>query len=266
MIESWPCKTYGVKNKPALVFLHGFLGNGRDWDFLQADFAKDYYCIFPDLPGHGANLRVLPAQPLTFRWMAHGLARTLKGLEISSAHLVGYSLGGRLGLYFMIAYPERVKSLTLESASPGLSGRLERRERSHLDAQRAVYIETRGLDNFLNSWYQMPLFASVQQNPDLLARLKVWRKENDPQEIARVITELSPGRQPSLWGKLTAIQAPVLLLVGSLDEKYLGLVRQMAGLLPDARTEIIPNAGHNIHLESPNEFIQLLQDFLSFVA
>ncbi|MBP1693448.1 MAG: 2-succinyl-6-hydroxy-2,4-cyclohexadiene-1-carboxylate synthase [Chloroflexi bacterium] len=266
MSESWPCKTCGSKEHPVLVFLHGFLGNGAEWEFLQKDFEKNYYCIFPDLPGHGANLGILPDRALTFGWMAHGLARTLEQLEISSVHLVGYSLGGRLALYFATAYPGRVISLTLESASPGLAGKLERRERRQLDAQRALEIRNLGLAAFLDSWYQMPLFASLRRQPERLAGMKARRLANDPQEIARVVSELSPGCQPSLWGKLTNIQTAVLLLAGSFDEKYLALVRLMADRLPASKVSMAPKAGHNIHLEAPEWYIQELQDFLSTLA
>ena len=260
--KSWPVSVVGSKSSPPVVFLHGFLGDSLDWEFLRADLTADFLCIFPDLPGHGQNQLALPDRRLSFDWFASGLAHTLDGLGIETAHLVGYSMGGRLGLYFAVKYPGQLRSLCLESASPGLSGRVERRERCELDAQRAAEIERVGFEQFIADWYRMPLFASLQSDPALLEKLLSRRVKNDPQAMRRVIAELSPGCQPSLWKRLAAIQVPALLLAGELDGKYRLLVEEMASRMPDARIALAPDAGHNIHLERPDWYRQKIRDFL----
>jgi 2-succinyl-6-hydroxy-2,4-cyclohexadiene-1-carboxylate synthase len=263
MMIGWPYRTGGLKSHPAVVFLHGFLGDGRDWEVLEGRFAEDFYCIFPDLPGHGENRQQLPVERLTFRWLEQGLKRLLLELNLPAAHLVGYSMGGRAALYAALYYPRLVKSLTLESASPGLANRRARQARRLLDEQRAMTICEKGLECFLDEWYQMPLFASLQRNPALIDSLRRRRNLNDPQAVARVIAELSPGRQPSLWGKLQKIQVPVLLMAGALDDQYTLIMNQMISRIADARLQIAPGAGHNIHLESPEWYVPSVQTFLS---
>lgn len=260
---TWLYKRIGSTRNPPVIFLHGFLGDHRDWDFLGDAFATDFDCILPDLPGHGANLQPLPGRPCSFRWLAAGLVRTLDDLEIGKAHLVGYSMGGRLALYFAVTHPGRVASLVLESASPGLAGRRERQERRGQDDQRAAEIRSAGLDSFIERWYQQPLFQSLQNNPEKLAALKAQRKRSNPEMVARLVAELSPGRQPSMWKRLAAIQAPVLLLTGAQDEKYTAIVAAMAGLIPQARARIAPQAGHAVHLEEPVWYTRQLSDFLA---
>lgn len=258
----WPATLSGNQEHPALIFLHGFLGDRQDWSFALQMLQSRYYCIAPDLPGHGDNHQVLPEQELTFEWLATGLKQFLDQLGVAQAHLVGYSMGGRLALYFSIRYPTLVRSLILESASPGIEESTERQARYQQDAQRATQIITHGLDAFIEKWYQMPLFAGLWDNPELLETIKARRKQNDPIAVARCIQELSPGIQPSLWHKMGEILAPVLLLAGAKDLKYQLLVEKMVTKMPRAQLEIAPGAGHTIHLEKPQWFIQQLHNFL----
>jgi len=55
---------------------------------------------------------------------------------------------------------------------------------------------------------------------------------------------------------------PALLLAGALDGKYSAIARRMAGAMPRARLAIVPDAGHAIHLEQPDVFIEQVADFL----
>ncbi len=269
MTNGWPYLKIGHENNPPVVFLHGFLGNSADWDFLKDILARDYFCIFPDLPGHGQNKGGLSDDRLTFKRLGLGLANTLDELGISTAHLIGYSLGGRLAMYFALHFSKRVKSLVLESASPGLVGQNERRARRIEDDRRAAQIRSEGLERFLEDWYRMQLFASLQGRPELLRNLRSRRAQNDPQAMARVIAELSPGRQAPVWDELGDIQAPAMLLAGELDEKYMALVKRMAAVMPNSRLQIAPGVGHNVHIESPEWYIQTIRAFLninSFLA
>jgi 2-succinyl-6-hydroxy-2,4-cyclohexadiene-1-carboxylate synthase len=102
----------------------------------------------------------------------------------------------------------------------------------------------------------------LQRDPALLDNLKKRRNVNDPQSAARVLADLSPGRQPSLWSKLYAIQAPVLLMAGALDNQYLKVMNEMAALIPQARLMVAPGAGHNIHIETPELFVKSVKSFL----
>lgn len=260
--QTWPARQAGPEGQPVVVGLHGFMGSALDWRELEASLEGGYRCIFPDLPGHGQNQAGLSTRPLSLPTWASGLARTFDRLGVPPAHLVGYSLGGRLALHFARQYPERVRSLVLESASPGLSGRVERRLRRQEDDRRAEQIRLAGMEKFLEDWYRMPLFAALQRQPELLAALQHSRAGNDRQAMARVVAELSPGRQPGLWGKLSQVRMPVLLLAGELDGKYTALVRRMALELPGAEVAVAPGVGHNVHLEAPEWYARRVGQFL----
>ena len=92
--------------------------------------------------------------------------------------------------------------------------------------------------------------------------MKTKRKENNANWAAKIISDLSPGRQPLLWQNLPNLSMPVLLVAGALDKKYTALVTEMAQKIPQATVEIVAGAGHNVHAEKPQQFAELVINFL----
>jgi 2-succinyl-6-hydroxy-2,4-cyclohexadiene-1-carboxylate synthase len=262
-MQDWPFHSIGKNTNPPLLFLHGFMGRGADWLPIAGHCADQFYCLLPDLPGHGHNLNLPSSQPLDFELMADGVDRLISQLKLDAVHLVGYSMGGRIALYTALKYPHRIKSLILEGASPGIQADQARHERAALDDQHALRLQTEGMAAFIEAWYNMPLFQSLHHYPQLLHQVKQQRKQNDPDWMAKIISELSPGRQPPLWSQLGALAMPVLLMAGALDQKYSKMAGAMAEQIPKAAVKIIPASGHNVHLERPAEFARLVTTFLS---
>jgi 2-succinyl-6-hydroxy-2,4-cyclohexadiene-1-carboxylate synthase len=260
-MQSWPYHSIGKNNSPPLLFLHGFMGRGADWLPVANHCADHFYCLMPDLPGHGDHLNLPLSQPLTFDSMSEGLYLFLEQLKLDQIHLAGYSMGGRIALYAATQYPDKIKSLVLEGASPGLELEAARQERAAQDDEQAERLRTEGMAVFVEAWYKLPLFQTLQRYPQLLETVRQHRQQNDPRWVAKVISELSPGRQPSLWSKLKALPLPVLLVAGALDTKYAGLATAMAQKIPRAVTKIFPDTGHNVHLEQPVLFAKLINEF-----
>jgi 2-succinyl-6-hydroxy-2,4-cyclohexadiene-1-carboxylate synthase len=220
----------------------------------------------PDLPGHGDNATLSLAQPLNFDLIVEDLRLFFEYLGLDQVILIGYSMGGRIALYAAATYPAKIRALILEGASPGLEAESARQERARLDDERAEFLQAKGVEAFVDQWYNMPLFQTLQARPHLLATVKQKRTNNNPRWLAKIISELSPGRQPSLWPRLTTLSMPVLLLAGELDSTYASLVTKMSRQIPGAIIRIIPQAGHNIHLEQPIQFIESVQAFLQAVT
>lgn len=252
----------GHPQHPPLIFLHGFMGQGDDWLPIATHFAPPFYCLLPDLPGHGQHLNLPLTTPLDFQTLAQAFIQWLDELNLATIALVGYSMGGRLALYLATHYPHRIKYLIVESANPGVSNEEDRKKRAKVDDERANLLCTTPLKDFLEQWYAMPLFQSLQQYPHRLNHLKQKRSRNNPQYLAKVIAALSPGRQLPLWTALPTLTMPVLLLAGGLDKKYTTLMTKMNALIPQSTLKIMPQAGHTIHLEQPLWFTQQLQNFL----
>jgi len=261
----WQYTALGDPTHPPLIFLHGFLGCGADFRPLAEPLSRRFYCLLPDLPGHGGT--PLPERPLSFAMLHRQFHLLLDSLGIERFTLAGYSMGGRLALYFAVQMAGRVQALVVESANPGLRAPAERAARLQADQQRARRMLQIGMEAFLQEWYDMPLFASLHRNPQALRAMRAARAAgNAPPQAARVIVELSPARQPSLWEALPSLSMPALFLAGALDPKYAALVRRMAARLRRGQALVIPEAGHNIHFEQPEAWLRAVRDFLEHWA
>ncbi len=257
----WHCQTLGNPAHTPLILLHGFMGRGTDFLPISKRLARHFFCILPDLPGHGDT--PLPTGRLSFARLAAEFQTLLAAFDIQTFTLGGYSMGGRLALYFAVQYAHRVQHLVLESASPGIQHSEARTKRLATDHQRAEHIRQIGMQAFLQEWYAMPLFASLQRFPQTLQAIIAERSRLAPSVAARVIEELSPGQQPPLWDALPSLPMPVLLLGGALDKKYAALLPRMAWRIPRAQTLIVAQAGHNVHLERPGAWQRAVLRFLN---
>lgn len=248
---SWHWHKLGDSSQPVLVFLHGFMGTGADWVQIASSFSDHFYCMMPDLPGHGET----PLDDgLGYTAWSISLRDELSAQWIERIHLVGYSMGGRLALYFSLRYPEMVEKLVLESANPGIVDKIKRKERAALDDKLAARIREQGMKEFLEFWYNIPLFESLNHHPDVKAQLIEKRSQQNGENMARVLSEMSLGRQPELWSRLGELEMPTLLVAGELDEKYCHITSQMAATLSKSTRVTLPDCGHNAHLENRSLF------------
>ncbi|PEN15306.1 2-succinyl-6-hydroxy-2,4-cyclohexadiene-1-carboxylate synthase [Longibacter salinarum] len=252
--------TTGCTEKPVVCFLHGFMGDSSDWDEITDALSDDAHCIRVDLPGHGQSTG-LPSYVYSMEGATQSLADVLDDAGIQDCHLVGYSMGGRVALYFAMNHPERVRSLVLESASPGLTSSADRDARLAVDKERSARIQN-DLSGFLKEWYRMPLFKSLARY-DLVESMITKRAKNDPDDLARALIGMSVGGQPSLWERLKEMDIPTLACTGALDDKYVKTTRYMAVGSRRMETVIVPDAGHNVHAERPQAFLSHLVYFLS---
>lgn len=244
---------------PLLVLLHGFTGSVDNWRPHFPALATRYRVLAVDLLGHGRTSA--PATPARYAMdaAAADLATLLARLAPEPVHLLGYSMGGRLALYVALAYPAQVKSLYLESASPGLEDEEARQQRQRQDEALADRIEQEGVPAFVDFWEALPLFASQQRLPnDVRDRLRRQRIQNQAHGLANSLRGMGTGVQPSLWSRLGELRMPVHLLVGALDTKFVAINRRMAQALPQATLTVVPDAGHTVHLEQPRRFQEWL--------
>lgn len=250
--------TTGTANQPPTCFLHGFMGSTSDWTQITDALSSNAYCIAVDLPGHGRSVQ-RPGYEYTMEGATQALADVLDDVGVQRCHLVGYSMGGRAALYFAVHHPDRVRSLVLESSSPGLTSSEDRASRRDVDAERARRIRD-DFPAFLEDWYRIPLFESLDRH-DLVQAMIETRSSNDPDELARALVGLSVGAQPSLWERLKDLDIPTLACTGELDEKYVEISRFMAIGSRRMETVIFPDAGHNVHAERPQAFLSQLVRF-----
>jgi 2-succinyl-6-hydroxy-2,4-cyclohexadiene-1-carboxylate synthase len=172
-------------------------------------------------------------------------------------------MGGRIALNLAVTDPQRVHTLILESASPGITELAERQARIENDDAAAMRLEREGLAAFVEYWTNLPLFASQQLLPsEVRASVYSQRLQNTVAGLAGSLRGLSPGIQSSRWGNLADLKMPVLLVMGALDEKYVKIGQQMAEKIPNVTLRIVPDAGHTVHIEQPKVFTGIVCEYL----
>lgn len=252
-------------NKPLILFLHGFMGNIHEFDEATELIADEFSWLTLDLPGHGKTQVLGGDEYYTMEKTANAVINLLDELKITQCYLIGYSMGGRLALYLTLHFPERFTKVVLESASPGLATEIERLERVKRDTQiaRKLARSTTKEDfaAFLLNWYQQPIFGAIKNHPKFAIMLES-RLQNQPRELVKSLQFMGSGNQPALWEKLKENTHPLLLLAGEYDEKFIVINQEINKICKLAQLKVINHAGHNIHLEKTQEFVQAVKEFL----
>lgn len=242
-----------------LVLLHGFTGSAANWAGQRAVFEKHFLTVAIDLLGHGASDAPDDAERYGMARCVDDLRACFDGFHLEHVHLLGYSMGGRVALHLAHKYPQRVNTLILESASPGIADASERAARIASDQALAERIEREDIPAFVAYWEQLPLFATQSRLPQATRdALRAQRLQNNPRGLANTLRGLGTGAQESLWEHLPQIHTRTLLITGALDVKFTDIARRMSGLMPNARHIGVADAGHAVHLERPAEFEEIV--------
>ncbi|MCC5639023.1 2-succinyl-6-hydroxy-2,4-cyclohexadiene-1-carboxylate synthase [Nostoc sp. CHAB 5844] len=254
------------KDRPYILFLHGFIGNLDEFDKAIKLLSTEFSYLTLDLPGHGKTQVLGEDKYYTIEQTAQALINLLDELNIPKCFLVGYSMGGRLALYLTLHFPERFYKVILESASPGLATETERLERVRKDEQIARKlsrcISKNEFREFLLNWYNQPIFGDIKNHP-AFERMLESRLQNQPLELAKSLKFMGTGSQPSLWEKLKDNIVPSLLVVGNNDKKFLTINTKMAKICKLTQLKIISNSAHNIHLENTKYFVQNIKEMFA---
>ena len=246
-----------------LVFLHGFTGDTTTWSRITDQLSSTYRCISIDLIGHGRTGAPQDFARYTMDRVSGDLSSVLDALEIDQAIFIGYSMGGRTALHFSVKYPQKVKALILESASPGLKSSEERANRRAKDHELAFKMKRVGIEGFIDFWQDIPLFKSQKKLPAAdRAEIRKQRLSQSILGLSNSLKGMGTGAQDSLWDELSGLSFQVHLLVGELDEKFVRIANEMKNLNPDFQIMTFSNTGHAIHVEEPRKFGTIIEDLL----
>lgn len=264
-------QTYYVTNtlngeKPVLLMLHGFTGSNKTFQESITHLEKHFSIVAPDLLGHGKTDSPDEIARYSIERIVDDLVTILQELKIMQCFVLGYSMGGRVATAFASAHPEMVRGLILVSSSPGLAQKDLQESRVQADNRLADMLESEGIRSFVDYWEKLALFASQEVLSDeLKKRIRLERLAQNPNGLAMSLRGMGTGKQPSYWNHLADFTFPVLLMTGSLDEKFEKIAQEMQQLLPNSTHVTVQNAGHAVYLEQPNIFISQLTNWLEVI-
>ncbi len=166
-----------------------------------------------------------------------------------------------MALFVALEYPDLVDRLILVSTSPGVQDEADRKARRRSDEDLAGRIETIGLDAFLNEWLEGRVTGTSHHSEEVRRTDRSVRNDNTAAGLASALRFLGQGTQPFVGDRLNELEMPVLTISGEQDEKYERLASAIAASIPDGRHVSIPDAGHNVVLDAPNELAALVAEF-----
>lgn len=246
-----------------LVVLHGFTGTAQGWSDL-AEQLTDVHVIAIDMMGHGQSEVPTDTKDYEMAIQIEVIREVLKLLHIQQFFLLGYSMGGRIALSYAVKYPQQIKKLLLESASPGLKDESSRQERITADNALADFIEHEGIEAFVKRWENIPLFATQKILPaEVQEKIRAERLSQQPSGLANSLRGIGTGRMPSVWAQLATLPMPVHILVGELDLKFINIANEMKMYIQNVEITEFLGCGHTIHVENLWQFATIVKESIS---
>ncbi|MCU0788394.1 MAG: alpha/beta fold hydrolase [Verrucomicrobia bacterium] len=246
-----------IGSGPDLIVLHGLFGSHQNWQPVARRLSGEFRVHTVDLRNHGASPH---HDEVNYPLMAEDLRWFMDQAGIASAHVLGHSLGGKVAMQFALVWPKRVGKLVVVDIAPraydsvhddvfeALRGlRLSRiRTRTEADAALAGSIPHHATRRFL--------LTNLQPLPEGGFRWRVNLEALSAQRehLTAAVTAMVP-----FEGRMLFVRG------GTSDYVRDGDRLEIERLFPHARIETIEGAGHWVHVDAPEAFLDLIKGFLA---
>lgn len=230
---------------PALIFLHGYGLDRREWRAQLAALSERFRIVVYDLRGYGRSSNPAEGAPYNH---ADDLLALMDRLGIRKAHLVGRSLGGQVMDDFLTRHPERVLSASLVE-TPDIAGWLPdpgsrgRNERIALVKKEGVHVCKRRLLDALVGRLGANRDALRQPLWQMIDQWRAWQLLHGEDMSAPPVED-------------TSANIPTLRIAGE-------MAHDDPVVVPRGAVEIVPQAGIIPNLEEPDKFNALLVSFVT---
>ncbi len=247
-----------------LLFLHGFTGSALEWKIFFDKIDNRFLPFSIDLIGHGLSDAPESMEHYSARAIAEQIDAVFNRLNFNKVVLCGYSMGGRAALSYFSYFPEKIAGLILESSTAGIEETQLREDRIKSDELMARKIEVEGVEKFGSYWVNLPMFSGLKSLPaDEYQKILKTRMNNNQTGLINSLKGFGTGSMPVLWDRLRDINVPALLITGEFDDKFTQINERMKDKILKVEHHIIRDCGHNTHLQKPEVFIKLVNNFLT---
>lgn len=247
---------------PVLLLIHGMYGDHTDWEPVLRPLAEHHRVIALDLPGFGLSSK--PHVDYSADFFVSALEAFLKHLEVPKAIFVGNSFGGIICMLYALAHPERTSGLVLIDSGGFYEWSPQERE----DAQSRFRKERL---RKLSPEIHRRLFGSIFVNgPSSVASAYMSKQDKKliradfEQYVHAIHSSVQLALDEVLLDRLPEIKCPVLILQGAKDEIVkMEWVKEGASRFLNAQMKVVDDCGHVPQLESPQEVVRLMSEFMS---
>lgn len=258
----WPNGSIAYKEGGAgrpVVLLHGYLESKNIWGDFAISLCERYRVICIDTPGHG--LSHFTGDELTMELAAEAVLLVLDDLGVTTAALIGHSMGGYVALAFAEHFSHRLAGICLFHSTPNADTEEKRKNRF------------REIDLVLRGKLELIVTNSI---PSAFAAAELSSMANEVEHAKRIaLATPSKGVVAGLKGMasrkdrndvLAGLSVPSLLIFGAVDSY---IPSSVAMLLKEkhhhSKVLMLSNSGHMGFLEQPNQATIAITSFLGDV-
>jgi len=234
---------------PALVIVHGVGGHKEDWAGVAAAFADRNTVYAVDMLGFGGSSR---DAELTIPAQAAAIDALLTAEGVTSADLIGNSVGGWVTATFAATYPAKTGKLVVVDPA-GFAAMFEGEAPvnlfpDNLDQMKALLAHVLASDFAHTDGFATQALAALETNGERVLAPRLF-----PALIA----------SPKLEEVMPKITAPTLVIWGEEDKLFpVALAPYIGSLTPGAVVQTIPAASHFPQVDQPEAFIAAVSAFL----
>ena len=231
-----------------LMLLHGLFGALSNFSDLIEHFKHTHKVIVPILPLYDLDLL-----HTTVKGLAKHVQQFIDHKGYDQIHLLGNSLGGHVGLVYILSHPEKIKTLTLTGSSGLFENAMGDSYPKRGDYE---YIRAKTAETFYD-----PAVATKELVDE------VFEITNSRIKVIKIIALAKSAIRNNLGEELGQIKMPTLLIWGKNDKVTPPFVAEdFHKLIPNSELAFIDQCGHAPMMEVPNAFNEILEKFLKAQA
>ncbi len=269
---TWQVSQWGDSSDMPLVLLHGFMQTAATWNFVAPELAQGH-CIYAlDFVGHGSSDKPHTRKAYDYNGVVEAVGAFLREVacvhpethDPRKAHVLGYSMGGRVAVQVALLNPQNVYSVILESSGLGPADEEERAAAEARNKDWAQKLRQAGIEEFVALWEELPLFETQKQR-NLAAKVRPERLANDAEALALCLEGMGKHAMPlesDTVSGLASIWLPVKYIWGAQDKTCERPAHQLSREGFDVSAI---GVGHNVHLEAPMAYLESVKQFLSTI-
>ena len=247
-----------------VIFVHEYAGDHRAWETQMRHFGQRYRAITFAARGYPPSDVPNDVSSYSQARAADDIASVLDGMGIAKAHIVGLSMGGFATLHFGFRHAAKALSLVVAGCGYGAEKGAQDKFRAEADAI-AAFIDDAGIRVFAEKYAYGPTRVQFEnKDPRGFAEFKQQLSEHSA--VGARNTQLGVQRErPSLYDlvdQMKALTVPTLVLTGDEDWPCLQPALLMKQTIPTAALSVMPNCGHTINIEDPDQFNRIVGDFI----
>jgi pimeloyl-ACP methyl ester carboxylesterase len=251
-----------------IIFVHEFAGHKESWEPQIRHFARRYQCITYNARGYPPSSVPPEVSSYSQNRAVADIVAVMDHLKIKKAHIVGLSMGGFATLHFGLQHPDRALSLVV--AGCGYGAELEQGEQFRKEAEAsAKMLLEQGMKAFVDKYAFGPTRLSFER-ADPRGFAEFIQQFYGHSALGSANTQLGVQRErPSLYNlkdQLQKLTVPTLIFNGDEDWPCLKPGLMLKETIPSAALAILPNCGHTMNIEMPNEFNHALEQFLQHAS